>query len=148
MGHPHKRSKKPFSSSWQQLHCILPVELAKSCKQWATYIQLKSYVKPATSLKLQAMSLELWAPSYKLRAVRYEIQATKYCTRYCTRDKIDYALADDITIQHRYCCMIVRWRTGSYNDRIQLISRHLHWLMTVRSSCHSVLSSACAGAIS
>ncbi len=65
----------------------LQVELTKSCKRRAAYIQFNrffnksqaaSYELKATSCELQASSYELRATSYELRDTKYELRAKRY----------------------------------------------------------------------
>jgi hypothetical protein len=78
----------------------LQVELTKSCKRRAAYIQFSRflYKSRATSSELKATSCELQASSYELRATNYELRDTKYELR-DTRYKTTPAPADDGTVQ-------------------------------------------------
>jgi hypothetical protein len=79
----------------------LQVELTKSCKRRAAYIQFNRFFyksRATTSLKAQAASFKLQATSYKLQVMSYEIRNMSYELR-DMRYKIALAPADDGTLQ-------------------------------------------------
>jgi hypothetical protein len=76
-------SQEKHKTSFDVLTTIelnLQVELTKSSKRWAAYIQFNRffYKSQATSYELKATSCELQASSYELRATSYELRDTKY----------------------------------------------------------------------
>ncbi len=86
------------------------VELKKSRKRWSPYIQFNRfhnshedsiYELRTTYSYVGAMICEIWATSCEMRDTSYELRDMIY--------KIEPAPADDITVQHQDCHIIVRW---------------------------------------
>ncbi len=77
---PSREKQKTSFGVLTTIELNLQVELTKSCKRWAAYIQFNRffYKSRATSYELKATSCELQASSYKLRATSYELRDARY----------------------------------------------------------------------
>jgi hypothetical protein len=99
---PSREKHKTSFGILTTIELNLQVELTKSCKRRAAYIQFNRffYKSRATSYKLKAKScsFKLQATSYELQVMSYEIQDMSFELR-DTRLKIAPAPADECTVQ-------------------------------------------------
>jgi hypothetical protein len=77
---PSREKHKTSFGVFTTIELNLQVELTKSCKRRAAYIQLNRffYKSRATNYELKATSCELQASSYELRATSYELRDKRY----------------------------------------------------------------------
>ena len=107
---PSREKHKTSFGVLTTIELNLQVELTKSCKWRAAYIQFNRFFHKSrvTSYELKATSCELQATSYELQVMSYEIRDMSYELR-DTRYKIAPAPADECTVQP---CTVV-WLYGA-----------------------------------
>jgi hypothetical protein len=115
---PSREKHKTSFGVLTTIELNLQVELTKSCKRRAAYIEFSRffYKSRTTSSELQATSCELQASSYELQVMSFEIRNMSYELR-DTRYKTAPAPADDGTVQP--CTVVQLYGAGLYRTLIE-----------------------------